>query len=80
MGDKSGDRTYEPIVHGTTADGQEVTASFGRADTSREGHTLLSDGHRSASEFYSEGGHDHYDGRGGGTERGAYNGEGSKAP
>jgi hypothetical protein len=76
-----GGRIYTPPVHGTTADGQEVTAAFGREGNSREGHTLLSDGHaETMDDFYGPDGdeeHDDYDGRGGGTRRGKHTGTGS---
>jgi hypothetical protein len=68
----SGDRTYTSAVHGTDSSGKDVTASFGRDGTSREGHTLISDGHKSDSAFYKDGGHDHADGKGGSSDRGAY--------
>jgi len=74
---QGGDAVYEAPVHGTDADGQEVTASFGRDDTSREGHTLIADGHRTSEEFYAEGGHDHHSptGKPGDAgDRGAYSG------
>ena len=72
---------WSELVHGTNEEGKEVTAKFGSGP--REGHTLLADGHKSEQEFDAH--HDHYDGRGnsspdsrgGGTERGAYTGEGS---
>ena len=72
---EGGDRSYTGLVHGSTSDGSEVTASFGREGSSREGHTLISDGHKSTSEFYGSGGnkgHDHHDGKGGGEERGFF--------
>ena len=65
-------------VHGTTADGQDVTASFGHGN--REGHTLLGDGHQDPQSFLA-GGHDHYGPGNGpndnGTQRGQYTGYGS---
>ncbi len=80
-GEVGGDRHWEAPVHGATTDGTEVTVSFGREDSGREGETLLADGHaQSLGEFYGPGGnkqHDHYYGDGGGSERGKYTGEGS---
>jgi hypothetical protein len=65
-------------VHGTTADGQDVTASFGYGN--RDGHTLLSDGHQDPEHFL-RGHHDHYGPGNGpndnGTQRGYYTGSGS---
>ncbi len=80
---QGGDRTYSGLYHGTDEQGNDVTAAFGREDTPKEGHTFLADGHKDANEFYGENaeypdkGHDHYNGRGGGTSRGRYTGEGS---
>ena len=59
-----GDNSWTPPVYGTTGDGRPVTVSFGQGG--RTGHTLISDGHVSGSEFYhrdadaDEKGHDHY--------------------
>lgn len=78
--DQGGDSSYTGLVHGTDSHGNDATASFGRDGGSREGHTLLSDGHKTASEFYGQKnskGHDHYDGKDGGTQRGQYTGKGS---
>lgn len=73
--DRYGDNRYTDPVHGTTDDGREVTASFGREGTSREGHSLLRDGHaETPDDFYGSNGaeqHDHFDGRGG-TQRGKH--------
>ena len=79
---QGGDDTRTGLVHGTDAQGKDVTASFGRPGTNAgdQGDALLSDDHKSAADFYgSKGnkGHDHYNGRGGGTQRGQYTGEGS---
>jgi hypothetical protein len=78
---KYGDNRYTDPVHSTTADGQDVTVSFGRDGTSKEDHSLLRDGHaESPGDFYGPNKakeHDHYDGRGGGTQRGKYTGPGS---
>jgi hypothetical protein len=84
-GEYGGDNSYEPPVHGVTADGQPVTASFGREGTSKEGHTLLSDGHvSSGNDFYGPNHgerHDHYgpgNGRNNnGTRRGQHTGYGA---
>ena len=61
-GDTGGDRNWSAPVHGSTADGRDVTASFGQG--SRDGETLISDGHVGLGQFYgSRGdgkGHDHY--------------------
>lgn len=74
-------RTHSAPVHGTTADGSPVTASFGTDGTQKEGHTYLRDGHADGNEdFWGPDGdkqHDHYDGRGGGTTRGRYTCHGS---
>jgi hypothetical protein len=70
--------TFLDLIFGTTKQGKPVTARFGTGK--RSGHTLLSDGHKSRSEFTGKRGnrgHDHYDGRGGGTRRGKYTGYGS---
>jgi hypothetical protein len=73
-----GDNRYTGTSHGTDSQDRPVTVAFGRAGTSREGHTLIRDGHASSpGKFYGPNGveeHDHYDGRGGGTERGKYSG------
>lgn len=77
---QGGDRAYGGLIHGTDAQGNDVTAAFGRDGTKQEGETLMSDGHKDAADFYGDRddkGHDHYDGRGGGTSRGQYTGEGS---
>lgn len=75
-GEVGGDRSYTSPVYGQTADGHDVTVSFGQG--SRDGHTLISDGHVSGSQFYGAGGHDHY-GPNGETgsngDRGAYTGK-----
>lgn len=63
-GETGGDNSWTPPVYGTTGDGRPVTVSFGQGG--RTGHTLISDGHVSGSEFYhrdadaDEKGHDHY--------------------
>lgn len=71
-------------VHGTTADGDPVTVSFGTG--SAEGETYLADGHQSTSDFWGRDddgvkNHDHYGSGNGpnnnGTERGKYTGYGS---
>jgi len=70
---------WEGPHHGTTADGKSVTVSFGTGNN--DGHTLLSDGHKPNDSFFGgkgSKGHDHYDGKGGGTERGQYTGYGSQ--
>jgi hypothetical protein len=76
-GSVGGDRNWTPPVHGTTASGRPVTVSFGRG--TREGQTLICDGHVGFDEFYrkSKSGkkHDHYliDGRpAGGQDRGNF--------
>lgn len=68
----SGDRSYTSTIWGTDSQGNDVTVSFGREGSSREGHTLISSGHKSDSDFYKEGGHDHADGQGGYASRGAH--------
>lgn len=76
-GEVGGDRNWSAPVHGTTADGQDVTAAF------KGEETMLADGHRqNPADFYGPDGterHDHYgDGRNdNGTERGEYTGHGS---
>lgn len=63
-GEIGGDGSWTSPVYGATADGSPVTVSFGQE--SRDGHTLIADGHVSGSEFYhrdrntKEKGHDHY--------------------
>lgn len=73
-----GDRSWTGPSHGTDSQDRPVTVAFGRAGTPRDGHTMIRDGHAtSPSGFYgpkSAKEHDHYDGRGGGTERGKYSG------
>lgn len=76
----SGKDHYTNPVFGTDNDGNDVTVATGREGTSKEGQTLISDGHKSDADFKGEPGsrgHDHYDGKGGGTDRGEYKGEGS---
>lgn len=46
-------------VYGTDANGQEVTAAFGKPGTKHEGHTFLAAGHNPDPNFWS-GGHNHY--------------------
>ncbi len=84
MSDKSSGHTggYSEPVHGTTETGRDVTAAFGHG--TKGGHTMLSDGHKSPSEFWGDKGnkgHDHYGSGNGrnnnGTSRGMYNGTGS---
>lgn len=66
-------------VHGTNAQGQDVTASFGFGK--HEGHTLLADGHKDPQQFMQSGQHDHFGPGNGpnnnGTNRGQYTGQGS---
>ncbi len=73
-----GDNRWSGVSHGTDSQDRPVTVAFGRAGTSRDGHTMIRDGHaNSPSEFYGPKGakeHDHHDGRGGGTDRGRYSG------
>ena len=61
-GDAGGDRNWTSPVHGSTADGSDVTISFGRGP--RDGETLAADGHIGMGQFYGtqkDGkGHDHY--------------------
>lgn len=80
-GEVGGDHKYAPPVHATTEDGNEVTASFGHNGGPGEGETLLADGHaEEMDDFYGVRGnkqHDHYNGRGGATDRGKYTGPGS---
>ena len=75
----SRDSNWTDPVQGSI-EGEEVTASFGTG--SREGETLLSDGHTDAD--IRSGHHDHYGSGDGpndnGTDRGAYTGPGSTAP
>ena len=52
-------------VHGTTADGRPVTASFGKDDSKAENNTGIADGHISQSQYYGRDNtgvknHDHY--------------------
>jgi hypothetical protein len=67
-GEVGGDRSWTQPVHATTQDGRPVTISFGKG--SREGQTLVCDGHVNRDTFYQlakdgKKGHDHYlvDGR-----------------
>ncbi len=75
---KGGDRSWTGPSHGTDSRGQPVTISFGREGANQQGASLIRDGHAQKSEtFYGppgKEGHDHYDGRGGGTDRGKYSG------
>lgn len=69
----------EPMA-GFDANGKALTVSFGQG--SREGHTLLADGtDKSAKEFKSHTGHNHYgDGKGPNDnvkDRGQYHGKGA---
>lgn len=77
MGGNKG--SWSEPVHGTDGDGNPVTASFGSG--SREGETLLSDGHKDTQSFMDSSGHDHYGSGDGpndnGTSRGQYTGNGS---
>lgn len=57
-GEVGGDNRWTPPVQGQTADGKDVTVSFGQG--SRDGHTLIAKGHVNGDKFYSEGGHDHF--------------------
>jgi hypothetical protein len=65
-------------VHGTDGQGNDVTASFGYG--SKDGQTLLGDGHQDPQSFLQSG-HDHYGAGNGpndnGTQRGQYTGNGS---
>lgn len=80
MSDKK--KLWDGPHHGTNNQGKNVTVSFGEKGTTKEGETLISDGHKSSSDFFGDSkstkGHDHYNGKGGGTDRGQYTGEGSK--
>ena len=67
---------YGAPVQGTDSSGRDVTASFGISGSSREGETLVSDGHKSGNDFMQSNQHDHYDGSGGGKDRGQYSGGG----
>ena len=84
MSDRSSGHTggFSEPVHATTETNRDVTASFGQG--SKDGHTLLSDGHKDDASFWgTQGhkGHDHYGSGNGrnnnGTNRGMYNGTGS---
>lgn len=70
--------SWRKPVQGVNAEGKKVTAVFGQGK--KEGHTLLSNGHKSKSRFDGKPGnrgHDHSNGKGGGTRRGRYTGRGS---
>lgn len=70
-GEVGGDNSWSSPVHGMTQDGKDVTVSFGQG--SREGHTGISSGHVSGSQYYGQGGHDHYGPSGEShADRGAY--------
>ena len=75
-----GKEHYLAPIFATDGEGNEVTVAFGRDGTAKEGHTLISDGHKDDAEFegeHEDRGHDHYNGIGGGTTRGQYTGVGS---
>ena len=77
-GEVGGGRKSTNPVHGLTADGQPVTLAEGLGD--KAGHIYLRDGHAENGQFWGSTGnkhHDHYDGQGGGSERGKYTGQGS---
>ncbi|MEC3979645.1 hypothetical protein [Amycolatopsis sp. H20-H5] len=61
-GEVGGDNHWTAPVHGTTADGQDVTASFGT--DGRDGEALIARGHAdSMGGFYGSSGqkgHDHF--------------------
>ena len=59
-------------VHGSDAQGRKVTASFGWG--TKEGHTLIADGHVNKSDFMKSPNHDHANGTGGYKDRGKYSG------
>lgn len=73
-----GARSWTGPSHGTDSRGVPVTISFGREDSKQAGQSMIADGHASQkSEFYGpkhDKQHDHYDGKGGSTERGKYSG------
>lgn len=77
-GEVGGGRNWSPPVHATTQDGRPVTVSFGQG--SREGDTLIADGHVDFDTFYERRrdglkGHNHYLVNGdqaGGIDRGRY--------
>lgn len=77
----SDDSKWGAPVQGTDSEGNDVTASFGSG--SKEGETLLSDGHKDSGSFIQSDSHDHYGSGDGindnGTDRGAYTGEGSQS-
>lgn len=55
------DRNWTAPAHGSTEDGENVTASFGQGP--REGETLISRDHVGMSDFYGKRGkkgHDHF--------------------
>lgn len=68
-------RSHDAPVHGTTPQGS-VTAAFGVGQ--HDGEIYLADGHVESQEGFwgsaDDKGHDHYDGRGRGTQRGRYTG------
>ena len=49
---------FGPLEQGTIDGGQDVTVAFGWG--SREGHTLIGDGHVGSEQFYGPDGHDHF--------------------
>ena len=63
---------FGPAVHGTDSQGRKVTAAFGWG--TKEGHTLIADGHQSEGHFKQSQNHDHADGKGGYKDRGQYSG------
>jgi len=74
-----GDRHWEAPVHGTDSEGRDVTVSFGRTGSDREGETLISDGHLTSDGFYGRDAsgdklHDHSHGDGTYEDRGRYSG------
>lgn len=62
---RSNNQNWHRPVHGTTADGRPVTASFGKDGSKAEGNTGIADGHVSEGQYYGKDGsgvkgHDHY--------------------
>jgi hypothetical protein len=75
-GEHGGNSNFTPPVHGYQDGYGDVTVSFGQ--DGHEDETLIADGHvPSKSQFDGHPRHrrhDHFNGHGGGTDRGFYNG------
>lgn len=83
-GESGGNSNWSNPVHGSDAQGNDVTASFG-IGSNNQGESLLSDGHSTSRDSFfgtdSDKGHDHHGSGSGpndnGAQRGKYTGNGS---